>query len=847
MNTTCVAEKDFDGKLPLIVAIEKGESATVIGSLLALSLPMDLEGNFQEFPGGSYCWIYVLTQTNDKYVDAVVHVLNTFVKDMNHIIKIAALTDEFGRKALDVATPKCRRAILSTMYFLGRYELKDGPPEHKSATCLVRIAIDRDNADMPVALKLMRWRSQYKRELQSRTDSSFDGEFVLGVLRDYDGDENASFVKELARKGYGWYKFCIVMPAAERNLAGVMAHEHIAGKDWKKIRQATEELCECIVHVHSKGMIHGDIKPLNIVRESGRIKLLDLDACVSFQNKDFCGAKYSSAYLPPEMVHCDLVSLTAVVKSFEIDEDTGSIVNKDSVAAGRLMVAAPSMDAWALGVTAFELCTGDLNVLKEICLFYNIYFMVIYGDVYSGEPFFLNNDEDNIDEQNLFALGTFSTKLKQEKMKKILNPQARNFVSLLLNVNPNKRLSISRALQHPFLTGRDAARLPGDRAEFDVFISYRVASDASHAAMLYEMLTGKGLKVWWDKVCLEAGVPWDEGFCHGLIKSHAFIPLLSRHAIHHPEVIHQNFEKLSADSRCDNVYLEYRLALELREMGLVEKIFPVMIGDFIVPTAVEQDSSDSITGEEMEAAASCSDTSIGTYTHYFSSGCHPSKASKAIVASVETALRVHLDNEGLGSPYNISESPHSVLSQITQNQGAFLTGSLLESLPAIVDTIVNMVHHSDSDLEDEEYTTPGLLDLKLNKQLRAEEEAQAQTVQCSSDKTVGVGVAVAALKARIEALTKENLLLKREGEKNKNQQHEQSSEVLIATSTIKKLQEENKRLKMLNNPSQSGKLQNMPTAFAQELSNFDKGLDISPTSNVLLYDSEEIKRLAGSS
>lgn len=126
--------------------------------------------------------------------------------------------------------------------------------------------------------------------------------------------------------------------------------------------------------------------------------------------------------------------------------------------------------------------------------------MIFY--IYAGEPFFLNNDEDNIDEQNLFLLGIFSPKLKQDKMKKILNPQARNFVSLLLNVDPIKRLSIQRALQHPFITGRDAARLPGDQAEFDVFISYRVASDASHAAKLYELLTEKGLKVWWDHVCL---------------------------------------------------------------------------------------------------------------------------------------------------------------------------------------------------------------------------------------------------------------------------------------------------------------------------------------------------------
>lgn len=408
-----------------------------------------------------------------------------------------------------------------------------------------------------------------------------------------------------------------------------------------------------------------------------------------------------------------------------------------------------------------------------------------------GEPFFLNNDEDNIDEQNLFALGSFSPKLKQEKMKKIANPQARNFVSLLMNADARKRLSVPRALQHPFITGKDAARLPGDEAEFDVFISYRVASDAHHAAMLYEMLSGKGLKVWWDKMCLEAGVPWDEGFCHGLIKSHAFIPLLSRHAINHPEISYQNFEKLKEDSRCDNVFLEYRLALELREMGLVEKIFPVMIGDV---------------SDEQNLTDDDADATGPVYSHYFGSGCHPKLASTDSVSAVESALRVHLDNEGLGSPYSTSESPQSVLSQITQNQGAFLVGSLTECLPNIVNTIVEMVHHSDD--SDKQH-------------LIAEESISALTKVTSS----GVGGAVAALKSRVESLAEENEVLKQRQEDLKHR--EKSSQAAIAS-----LRSENEILKKLHTEAMGDATSvqkfTMPTAFAEELAKFDQGLEISP-------------------
>ena len=45
----------------------------------------------------------------------------------------------------------------------------------------------------------------------------------------------------------------------------------------------------------------------------------------------------------------------------------------------------------------------------------------------------------------------------------------------------------------------------GETAEYDVFISYRVDSDAHHAEFLYDMMTQAGIKVWWDKKCLERG------------------------------------------------------------------------------------------------------------------------------------------------------------------------------------------------------------------------------------------------------------------------------------------------------------------------------------------------------
>ena len=77
-----------------------------------------------------------------------------------------------------------------------------------------------------------------------------------------DGDKDAMFGDEAEKKGY--YRYCLVMPAAERNLGNVLIHEHIAGRDWDQLRYISKQLIEALNHVHEKGYIHGDVKLMYI-------------------------------------------------------------------------------------------------------------------------------------------------------------------------------------------------------------------------------------------------------------------------------------------------------------------------------------------------------------------------------------------------------------------------------------------------------------------------------------------------------------------------------------------------------------------------------------------------------
>ena len=72
-----------------------------------------------------------------------------------------------------------------------------------------------------------------------------------------------------------------------------------------------------------------------------------------------------------------------------------------------------------------------------------------------------------------------------------------------------------------------------------------------------------------------------DGFCTGLAKAKVFVPLLSKEGINNPDRHWQNFSKLTETSPCDNVFLEYRMALDLCSRGLVDKVFPVFFPDAV--------------------------------------------------------------------------------------------------------------------------------------------------------------------------------------------------------------------------------------------------------------------------
>jgi len=662
---------DRYGQNAFRVALEYDVSDELLLELIRFFLPLDPETKVEILSENhGFVWANLVQKdSNAGLVEKICH------KYSKICLELANSEDMEGRKAVNIASQACQKIIKESTYFCKRYEIITmDSPVHLSYSCVLHLAIDHKKDGEKVALKMMRNADQYFREVFVRKEAQLSDEFVVEILRGYDVIKDPLYAEEVVFKGFAEYPYCIVMPAADKDLHRIITNEHIAGKDWAQIRSIGVEVAKALQHIHTNGIIHGDVKSKNIVRMGHRVKLVDFDASANI-HEDYVGAKFSSAFVPPEMIYFNdkksgnfspqssksilkTVDSKRVadwkqysekffadddhigVKSFTLNPVTGK-VSEDVALPYDLVVAHDSFDTWSFGVVLFELC--------------------------SGIPLFLANSEDNILYENMLDLFAFTDKYKRKRMTEIQNLEARNLVAQMLSKDPRKRPHMSQVLAHPFLSGKKAARMLGEVAEFDVFISYRVQSDLKHAEILYEQLTAAGLKVWWDKRSLVPGVPWKEGFCDGMVKSLVFLPLLSREAINSSSVEKQNFSLLSKSSYCDNVLLEYRLALEFIERGILMNIYPLLIGDFV------------------------NDSNGGSYSDYFTSDCHPILSNAVVVESVEHVLQEQLNRLCFGTPLLEDQTVPVILDSIVKNQGCLIAGPQNTSFDTVIKDVVSMV------------------------------------------------------------------------------------------------------------------------------------------------------------
>ena len=410
--------------------------------------------------------------------------------------------------------------------YLYRYQVQEAV--HKSRTSEVFYAQDVI-AGQPVCLKLMRDFEPFEREIKHRKDRMIAPNCVVEVLGWHTPKNQPLSVgsnkQEREREQYTdcnaeeHWDYVLVMAPAERTLLDAFSKEQLAGFDYDVVAATIRSILGCVKALHDVGLVHGDLKPRNILRQddfdlqhitlasidgsaadgadtdsqsADKWILCDLDATASVG--DPIGDKAASAYAPPECQN--MYDARGVRKT------------------GEAITAATSYDVWSLGVIVFELVSGVRLFRQDLC-----------QDELS-EPADLNRLQvwHTIDDEELAPV---FAKAHSKSVGENRQNQAKDLIRWCLKGDPDARPTVQQILDHPFLCETGALSESSDSVRpmmYFGFISHSQQDASGTAATLYQLMKRKGLHCWYD---MRQQVLTLKGMRQGVRDSDVFIMILS--------------------------------------------------------------------------------------------------------------------------------------------------------------------------------------------------------------------------------------------------------------------------------------------------------------------------------
>ncbi|XP_061046031.1 mitogen-activated protein kinase 9 isoform X1 [Eubalaena glacialis] len=217
----------------------------------------------------------------------------------------------------------------------------------------------------------------------------------------------------------------LVMELMDANLCQVIHME----LDHERMSYLLYQMLCGIKHLHSAGIIHRDLKPSNIVVKSDcTLKILDFGlartACTNFMMTPYVVTRY---YRAPEVI---------LGMGYKENVDIWSVgcIMGELVKGCVIFQGTDHIDQWNKVIE--QLGTPSADFMKKLQPTVRNY--VENRPKYPGIKF-----------EELFPDWIFPSESERDKMK---TSQARDLLSKMLVIDPDKRISVDEALRHPYIT-----------------------------------------------------------------------------------------------------------------------------------------------------------------------------------------------------------------------------------------------------------------------------------------------------------------------------------------------------------------------------------------------------------
>uniref|UniRef100_A0A452S957 Stress-activated protein kinase JNK n=1 Tax=Ursus americanus TaxID=9643 RepID=A0A452S957_URSAM len=217
----------------------------------------------------------------------------------------------------------------------------------------------------------------------------------------------------------------LVMELMDANLCQVIHME----LDHERMSYLLYQMLCGIKHLHSAGIIHRDLKPSNIVVKSDcTLKILDFGlartACTNFMMTPYVVTRY---YRAPEVI---------LGMGYKENVDIWSVgcIMAEMVLHKVLFPGRDYIDQWNKVIE--QLGTPSADFMKKLQPTVRNY--VENRPKYPGIKF-----------EELFPDWIFPSESERDKIK---TSQARDLLSKMLVIDPDKRISVDEALRHPYIT-----------------------------------------------------------------------------------------------------------------------------------------------------------------------------------------------------------------------------------------------------------------------------------------------------------------------------------------------------------------------------------------------------------